>query len=140
MKKNTLFLALGIALALGSVISGCKTETDDNIEIWESSVLRVIVTDDGFYRQYIISNGKEFNRGAWSVSGTTLTITILEVNTALFSSWLVPDNWSSYADLTSLQKAAFGNDTIKVTLTGDSFTTTAYDGGTSISVQTFTKK
>jgi hypothetical protein len=141
MKKNGLFLAmLGTIFALGLIVSACKPEPEETFETWESPVLRVIVAEDGSYKEYVINNGREFVRGTWSVSGTDLTITITQVNLALFTGFSTGDSWSSYADLSDSQKEDFGGNSISTTLIGDSFTITAYDGGEGTSSQTFTKQ
>ena len=137
MANKQFLLAVSAAvLAFGIAAAGCDTGTgggngseDVFTGTWAStgSSAVKITASGGSYKGYLVSSGKEIQRGTYTVSGNTVTAKMTEVNTAMFGG---ADTWTAYADLSADYKSYLNNsDTFqgtignnKITFNGQEFT------------------
>jgi predicted small secreted protein len=135
MKKGKFFVLgmLAMALALSFVLAGCDNTTngDDDTPVddaltgtWVGTVnnaqIKIVAAKGSFKAYRISSTEQEIERGTYTVSGTTVTIKITEINTVMFGG---ADTWSTYANLSAAYKKELGNtDTFPGTIADNSFT------------------
>jgi hypothetical protein len=132
MKKNrvlglagmvSLALAFAFVLAVGMAFVSCDNSTNGDTDSFEGTWIgtgerqgATMVAANGSYTETF--NGTEIIRGTYSVTGNTVTMTMVQLNTIVFGS---ADKWFSWADLDASYKAMLLNsDTFQVTIQGDS--------------------
>jgi hypothetical protein len=128
MKKQYFFGLLVILLALGMTFIGCDNGTNDDdvfdgtwIGLANSQQIKIVAAN-GSWKQYVTIDGQEVEciRGAYTVSGNTVTAKFTEVNTIMFNE---ESGWSSYAGLSETHKGYLGgSDTQKITVSGNKIT------------------
>jgi hypothetical protein len=75
---------------------------------------------NGSFNQYLVSNGKEVVRGNYTVSGNTVSVTMTQINTALFEG---ADQWVTWANLSDTYKEDVGGSaTQQIFISGNAFT------------------
>jgi hypothetical protein len=133
--RNKWFFTLGVLLVFGFVFTACDNGTpssDDDVfaGTWVSSQMK-LVASNGSFKEYMVPSNNEIVRGTYTVSGTTVSAKVTEVNTSVFGG---ADAWVAYANLSDAEKGLLGmpdGNTMQITITGNSWTANG---------QTFTKQ
>jgi hypothetical protein len=151
--KNKRFLALMILLTFSLVFAACdngnnpgKGNASDGgnnpdggdafegtwVTKWDGKTVKVKTGAGNSFNEYYVTGGTEywFVKGKYTLSGDTVTMTIIQVNDAIidYTHGLVPsntDDWKSWANSTKKTKMAevgMTSDTVTGKIDGDTIT------------------
>ena len=123
-KRHGVFFGFAVLLITAIfTLAGCDTSTNGKPDIFEGTWIgtgerqgATMVAANGSYTEAF--NSTEIIKGTYSVTGNTVTMTMVQLNTIAFGG---EDKWFNWTDLDASYKAMLLNsDTFQVTIQGDS--------------------